>query len=493
MKNKIYISYLSFFLAFSILLSTIVYFLGIYYNDNIEKFFKNEVKLITELKIENLNNEIQLSTSILNSLKTNTSFLSYINNNSKNNKQYSINLFLSLLNSNKNIYQLRYLDSSGNEKIRIDLNDTSNTGRIIPDIDLQNKSDRYYFINTKNLKEHQIFLSNLDLNIEHGKIEKPIRPMLRISTPIYSNNIFQGIIIINLGMKHILENFINSNIFNFSIFDDNGYILYNTEKKHIFSKYLEKDKFTIQSLYNKNINELISNKYKNIYSKELYYTKYIKNENLYIIAEPNKIFKNNILNEQKQYSIYFSIILFVLSFPLAFIISIYPAKMELKLQNLSITDNLTKTFNRLKIDSILEKELYNAKRYETNFSIIIADIDKFKNINDSYGHQIGDSVLKEFSHLLSTNIRQTDYLGRWGGEEFIIICPNTTIDYTYELAEKLRKIIEKFNFKTVKKVTASFGVSSYSMGDDIHSLIYKSDMALYESKENGRNRVTKKN
>ena len=122
-------------------------------------------------------------------------------------------------------------------------------------------------------------------------------------------------------------------------------------------------------------------------------------------------------------------------------------------------------------------------------SLTILDIDYFKRVNDSYGHHIGDSVLIEISELLKANVRESDYIGRWGGEEFLIICPETQLDGSIQFIEKLRKKIENYDFSVVGKQTASFGISIYSKEDTIESIIKRADAALYQAKETGRNKV----
>jgi diguanylate cyclase (GGDEF)-like protein len=163
------------------------------------------------------------------------------------------------------------------------------------------------------------------------------------------------------------------------------------------------------------------------------------------------------------------------------------AILNKQLRKQSITDQLTGLNNRLKLDETLEIEYNKAKRYNTNFSIIIIDIDKFKNINDNYGHQKGDEVLKEVSLIIRDNSRLSDIAGRWGGEEFLIICCETEQKDALVLAEKIRSIIEHRNFTGVCQITASFGISGYTKDEDVEHIVYRADKALYEAKENGRN------
>lgn len=168
------------------------------------------------------------------------------------------------------------------------------------------------------------------------------------------------------------------------------------------------------------------------------------------------------------------------------------AQLTLKnreLEILSSTDNLTKIYNRAKIDDFLRREIDRARRYQRVLSIMILDIDHFKQVNDQYGHQTGDAVLKEFANIISNNLRQSDLFGRWGGEKFLIICPETDLPSACTVAEKLRKMIEEFSFSSVGHKTASFGVTCLTPGDDEESLIKKADEALYSAKNSGRNKV----
>jgi diguanylate cyclase (GGDEF)-like protein len=169
---------------------------------------------------------------------------------------------------------------------------------------------------------------------------------------------------------------------------------------------------------------------------------------------------------------------------------------ELSLKNkelyrLSITDKLTNIYNREKLDSVLKDEMNKALRYNSVFSVILIDIDFFKKVNDTYGHQVGDDVLKETASLLLNNIRNTDVVGRWGGEEFLVICPNTDIKGAQNLAWKLNNIINKYSFTTYPpQLTISAGVASYIDGiGKFDEIISNADKALYQAKDEGRNKV----
>ena len=160
-----------------------------------------------------------------------------------------------------------------------------------------------------------------------------------------------------------------------------------------------------------------------------------------------------------------------------------------ELEKLSITDVLTGLYNRRHADNKLAKEMVRADRYNGQLSLIMADLDYFKKVNDVWGHQAGDSVLQVFSNILSDNTRDTDLVSRWGGEEFLIICPQTDLRGAVTQADNLRKIFANTTFKDIGSKTASFGIAAYIPGENKNSLVQRADDALYRAKDNGRNRV----
>ncbi|ACN15321.1 signal transduction family protein (GGDEF domain protein) [Desulforapulum autotrophicum HRM2] len=164
-------------------------------------------------------------------------------------------------------------------------------------------------------------------------------------------------------------------------------------------------------------------------------------------------------------------------------------KKNRELEQIAIIDQLTGLFNRRKLDEMLSRELIRSRRYGNSFGLIMVDIDFFKTVNDTHGHQIGDQVLQRFADQLKQGVREVDVLGRWGGEEFLIICPETIKDYLILLAEKLRIAVQSIAVPGVGEKTASFGVTVYEKGDNLDTLVDKVDKALYLAKEKGRNRV----
>lgn len=160
-----------------------------------------------------------------------------------------------------------------------------------------------------------------------------------------------------------------------------------------------------------------------------------------------------------------------------------------ELDRISHTDALTMIHNRLRLDEALTAEVNRFKRYRTPFSLIISDIDFFKRINDKYGHPVGDRILIDLCKLISEQLRSTDIFGRWGGEEFMILCPATTKEEAIITAEKLRRAIEETYFEPVGHMTVSFGVTMVEEGDGEKELVSRADKQLYRAKREGRNRV----
>jgi len=160
-----------------------------------------------------------------------------------------------------------------------------------------------------------------------------------------------------------------------------------------------------------------------------------------------------------------------------------------ELEHLSITDKLTDLFNRQKLDEVLNYEFSQSTRYGSHFSVVLLDLDDFKNINDTLGHLVGDEVLIKVAEILKKNVRDTDTAGRWGGEEFLLIIPKASEDEAAHVAEKLRASAEGLDFGIGRKVTVSAGVGSTDGSLSLRSLLSLTDKAMYKAKKEGKNRV----
>ncbi len=161
----------------------------------------------------------------------------------------------------------------------------------------------------------------------------------------------------------------------------------------------------------------------------------------------------------------------------------------IRIETISITDNLTKLNNRNRTDSFFPQALLNAQRQQSALSVVILDIDLFKTINDNHGHLVGDKVLTSFADILRSSARFHDFVARWGGEEFILILPDTSLDDAFRHVEKIRVAIEAHYFTEVGKITASFGIALANDKDNVHSLMQRADECLYMAKQRGRNCV----
>lgn len=164
-------------------------------------------------------------------------------------------------------------------------------------------------------------------------------------------------------------------------------------------------------------------------------------------------------------------------------------KIEEELRYLSDTDALTNAYNRRYFIQRLEEEIERSRRYKSRFAIIMLDIDHFKRINDTFGHISGDIVLKSIADMIKDRIRKIDILARWGGEEFVVLLPDTTVEDATYLAEELRERLSDMKIPSVDRVTASFGVVGYCINDTVDSLINRADNMMYEAKSAGRNCV----
>lgn len=158
---------------------------------------------------------------------------------------------------------------------------------------------------------------------------------------------------------------------------------------------------------------------------------------------------------------------------------------------LSQEDSLTGLYNRRRLTELLENEIRRGARYKSSFSVILMDMDNFKAVNDQFGHQAGDEVLVKVAEFVRSKVRATDMAGRWGGEEFVIILPETDINGALSLADKIRTQIASADLAEIGHQTASFGVTAYADGDDINSIIARADAGLYLAKEGGKNQVAK--
>lgn len=223
-----------------------------------------------------------------------------------------------------------------------------------------------------------------------------------------------------------------------------------------------------------------------------YFIVFLEIEN--IIGEHNGYLvfygENKIVDELRNNIIIKTIFLAILW--LVLIISVFVHySSRIKINKYIFFDKLTGAYGQNKFDEFIKKELERSKRYGTNLSIVGFDIDRFKHVNDTYGHGIGDAVLKEAATLVINNIRVNDYLFRIGGDEFLVLLPNTGLEEAIVVAEKFRKTVEKteFSVEKIKNITFSIGVVQYKPGESINEFVARADTMMYTAKRTGKNRV----
>lgn len=156
---------------------------------------------------------------------------------------------------------------------------------------------------------------------------------------------------------------------------------------------------------------------------------------------------------------------------------------------LAATDHLTGVANRRGLTEKLSEELARSQRYEDTFSVLLLDLDHFKQFNDEHGHEMGDTILIEVTKILLEQCRQVDIVGRWGGEEFLLILPHNDATESVEAASRMRKAIEDHAFPGGVEVTVSIGVTEWRKAESIEQLVARADEAMYQAKHMGRNRL----
>jgi len=616
-KKKYYLIFTLYFLVFGVVIALITSMINYKANfTDIDNKLQHLATSESEFKRNVLFDYISSVDMMLAAITENDLTHKYIKSGTSADKQNLKNLFYALAYANKDIMQLRYIDASGQELIRIDRDKRSHELLMVAEASLQNKSNRYYFKEASQLMSHQFWHSNIDLNMERGEIEVPFKPTFRVATGLLVDNQLKGIIIVNLLFENMINILANSSNFNIYVVDKEGEIIHSPNRSESWSRYLE-HKSNLQTIFPDKVN-LIRNR--STYSTQgLYSFSYgdlFKNtENLKIIFTP----KSDALEKIHEKNIFTALIIAVtvilVSVPLSWLISIVPSSLQSKLaeayeriskdaaiidnyvmisttdregritdvsscftditgytaseiigkrhsvlrhpgtspatykelwktvlngqmwegdlqdldksghafwvhvvitpeinlegeidritaisqditdkknsEEMAATDNLTGLYNRVRLNDILLTEISRYERYENQFSVIFMDIDFFKKINDTYGHSAGDAVLVQLAKILKDNVRDTDYVSRWGGEEFLIVVSGLDSDSAFILAEKLRLKIANEEFVTNEQVTISCGVAQYKRGEVASDFIARADSALYEAKKSGRNRVIK--
>ena len=614
-KKNFKLIFTLYFIVFGVLITALSTLIS--YNIHVVNIKDTIDRYAQEVSYSKINDFLKPNIDKMNALTTaladDKTLEQYVKNNDKSKLKELNNLFLTFANSEKNIMQARYIDASGKEIIRVNRDNLQSLPYIVPKTKLQDKSLRDYFTIVKKIPTQKIWHSDIDLNVENGKIDVPYKPTFRIAIPLFKTDKFAGMVIVNMLVNDLFSSIQSSPIFNIYIIDKYGNYILHPNERYSWNKYTG-IKRSLYEDFPHDASDILSGaaKGENFFAYRL--DNILQNDDdAILILQPKKETEKSLENENLIASVIVAVLSILLSIPLAVYAASTPSKLQKtlhdanvemkrfayiidkyvitattniggiitdissafsktsgytkdelinknisiikhedtpqsvhkniwttilkgkqwngeiknktkegeaywleqtiipikddhdeivsfmsvgteitakkRLEVISVTDKLTGVFNRRKLDEILHLEIEKAKRYENTLSLIIIDIDHFKRVNDTYGHQTGDSVLRSASQILQTNIRKIDFLGRFGGEEFLIICPETGKEGAMSLAEDMRKRIEEYEFPTVKHITISLGVATYSGNDDEESLIKRCDAALYQAKGEGRNQA----
>ncbi|PIE05019.1 MAG: hypothetical protein CSA76_01215 [Spirochaetales bacterium] len=420
-------------------------------------------------------------------------------------------LFASFASSKKHYSQIRLIDAEGMEKVRVDFNPNSLV--IVPGEKLQNKSDRYYFLEALECRPGAVYVSPLDLNKEHGKIEHPLNPTIRFASKVYYDGGFQGIVILNYNAKNLLNQFDN-----FSAFYSGDYYLLNSDGYYLASpEVLDEWGFMFPDRENKRFDvdfprdwKTLSNRNTRIFRKDLgvlvsriIYLPGIASKHKWIAV--NRITPGVLALKMRPYRRMLFLI-FICLIPVHLLITGLLRKYlinELDRQEIlyhaANYDELTGLPNRQMGIDCLEQMTAVCSRYQTGGAVLFIDLDGFKDVNDQLGHDAGDLILKEVARRLKTAIRHSDTAIRLGGDEFVVLVPYTSSIKSLEVvAQKLIDILlQPYRISgRVLHIGASIGVrriqGNPADNEDAYSvlspekILQEADSAMYKAKNNGK-------
>lgn len=473
-KYKIVVLISLLLMTLSISITFINYFVSL---NNTEKHLKSQS---LPLSLDNIYTEIQkhiIEPYLVSSMMANDTFVQdWIENDEDNN--HKIKEYLDAVKNKYGMFTTFLVsEKTGNYYTQDGL---------VEKIDKENPNNSWYF-KFKHIQENHEINLDFNQNLANSLI-------MFINYKIFDNKYsYLGTTGVALKISYIndmLKMFRQKYHFKVFFLDEKGEIVL-SEKDYISEKNIDE----IESL-KKYKNEIISKEalsleYEdNNKNKYILNTKYIPELNLYLLVEA-KI--DDFISDVKDIfylNLFFSLFITLI----VIIIIIYVIrKYNKKLEYLADNDLLTNINNRRIFDKKLVEAILVHQRHNHNMNLVFLDIDNFKDINDKFGHASGDKVIIRIANILKNNIRQTDLLARWGGEEFVIAYINTSFEDALTVTEKLKNLIENdYILKDLSKsiITASFGLTTLKKDDKIDDLINRADIAMYESKDNGKNRIS---
>ncbi len=411
--------------------------------------------------------------------------------------------------------QIRYIDVNGDELVRI--NYTDGDAYVVADQDLQNKADRYYFTDTIVLHSNQIYISELDLNIENGKIEVPIKPMIRMATPYYVDSQLKGIVILNyladdmLLQVNKIASFGNGK---FSMLNSDGYWLYDSQDKEHEWAFMYEDRadITFASAFptvwesvsgNDNAVEIteegvfVSTKLltsEHFTFDHIYYSFHLGFEDWILVSSLSSDTEDGYLFTQSigelvrgvvkdDYYVY--LIILIVSFIIATLAALNK-DVEEQIKYYSEYDTMTDVYNRRTgFEKLTELNRYRSEK-SAGISVCFIDINGLKQVNDALGHVAGDELIRSVVSGIKQNIRKNDFVARLGGDEFLIIFENLDEKQAEEIWLRIVEDYERINQTENRKylVSVSHGIEAFNNGSNqyIDAVINSADEKMYEEK-----------
>jgi diguanylate cyclase (GGDEF)-like protein len=418
-------------------------------------------------------------------------------------KKYLTSLMFNISDLYKRYDQIRLFDTDGNEIIRLDQMVDFSLKKISQD-KLQNKKQRDYFQKAKTLSEGEIYVSKFDLNQEFGEVELPIKPMIRFITPVFSKKGEEiGVGIINYNGERILKIINELNIHKgeevYLINDDGYYLKADNPEKEWGFMFPEKDHFRFSTEHpdvwdkmlkyegQKVINESSEYYFRSFHLSPVSIGHVISSEDLYLVMHvPKSVIRAELENLVKALVLGFVLIvpmLFFLAYKLAYS-QVEQAWLIKKLNFKAHHDALTGLYNRAAIVGYLDKNINLSRRRKSPLAVAFIDINDLKKMNDLYGHEAGDALIKGAASAINLSIRSSDYAARLGGDEFLIAfmdCDKESADITME---RIQETYGELGRIVGKEWSLSYGCSELlGKYDDVDSLIERADNAMYKHKK----------
>jgi diguanylate cyclase (GGDEF)-like protein len=535
--NKKLFSY--FFVIFLVFGSCLAGTIGVIYNleskDYIQRI-KSEEKVSLKLQLALISNQFDSIISDLLFLSRQNELLQFVNFKEDFNKTFDEKAYkgwisteyLELIRRKKIYDQIRYIDKTGMEIVRVNYHNGNPV--VVNPAELQFKGSRYYFKDTFSLGPDEIFVSPLDLNIENGRIEIPFKPMIRFGIPIFDDNSQKmGVILFNYLAKKMLaviEETRSLSSGSAMLLNREGFWLFSPDKQDEWG-------FMIDSRQEKNFStrypvvwsQIVSSEASQIDTREGLFTcatifplkqslqsvksssgsSFAAGESLNHMDSNAYFWKlvshiprqdlNSGMNRLFVKFFFMAILLFLLAAIPSWIIAkaILRRKLnQIELYHSANYDTLTSLPNRSLFMDRLDQVLRHSKRYQEKFAVLFMDLDGFKAVNDTFGHDAGDQLLIQVASRLQAGTRDSDTVARLGGDEFTVIFSviNSLADARLGAQKIITSLSAPFRIKGRNiNIGASIGVSVYpDDGSEAALLLEKSDRAMYQAKKEGKNR-----